>query len=119
MVYRQSLLYGLRFIVITKNQLAAAGIAYIFYLGCVKFYMIRCSASDAGTASAHTVNDIFIRYFYIDCVVNFLSACFQGFRQCYNPANGEWEHTLLRPVWKYGLQQDRRSARPERVLPCP
>ena len=25
----------------------------------------------------------------------------------------------LRPVWKYGLQQDRRSARLERVLPCP
>ena len=91
MVHRQSLLYGLRFIVITENQLAAAGIAYIFYLWCVKFYMIGCSASDAGTASAHTVNDIFIRYFYIDCVVNFLSACFQGFGQCLCLRNRSWE----------------------------
>ena len=75
MVYRQSLLYGLRFIVITKNQLAAAGIASILYLWCVKFYMIRCSASDAGTASAHTVNDISIRYFYIDSIVYRITDC--------------------------------------------
>ena len=91
MVYRQSLLYSLRFVVVTENQLAAAGIAYVFYLRCVEFYMIRCSASDAGTASAHAVNDVFIRHFHIDCVVNFLSACFQGFGQSLCLRNRSWE----------------------------
>ena len=53
--------------------------------------MVCCSTVNACSSSGHTVDNIFIRYFYIDCVVNFLSACFQGFGQCLGLRNRSWE----------------------------
>ena len=73
MINVQTVLYGFRLIVVTKHQFAAAYITDALFLRRYMLDMIGSAAGQACTASGHSLYDVFIRYIYVDCVINMIS----------------------------------------------
>ena len=50
--------------------------------------MVCSSTANTGTTSTHTVNDILIRYIYINCIIHLLSKLCKCFIKCFCLRNG-------------------------------
>ena len=78
MIYIQSLLYGFRLIIVTKNQFLTAYFTAFTLLGRIVYDVVGRTTSGAGSSARHTGYDILIRYIYINCIVHL----FAKLRKC-------------------------------------
>ena len=73
MINIQTLLNSLGLVIITKNQMLTTGVTNILCLRCIVNHMIGSAAAYAGSSAAHTVNNVLIRYIYIDGIIHLLA----------------------------------------------
>lgn len=82
MIYAQSFQDCLRLIIISEDESATTFVTNSFFgRWCIR-NMVCCSKVNACSSSGHTVDNIFIRYFYIDCIINLLSQSLKCFIKC-------------------------------------
>ncbi len=81
MVNAETLFHGLRLVIISQDETAAAFIADAFLLCRRIYHVVGCPAVHTCAASGHTVYNIVIRHFYVDRIIHFLIQGCQGFVQ--------------------------------------
>ena len=91
MVYFQSLLYGLRLIILADLQLLATVITNAFRLWRDVYYMVCCATARTYTTSTHSVDDRLILECDLDRIVNLLAILCQCSSQCLCLRNGSRE----------------------------
>ena len=70
MIYTQTFRNSLGFVIVTQHQFCTTYITDIFHFRRIVFDVVSASASRAGTASTHSVYDVLIRNFNVDCIIN-------------------------------------------------
>ena len=90
MIYFQSLLNGLRLIILTDHKLLTTFIADSFFLWRNVYNMIGCTAG-AYSSTAHTINDHLICKIDLDCIINLLTGSCQSLCQRLSLRDGSWE----------------------------
>ena len=91
MINIQTFLNRFRLVIITKNQMLTAGITNILCLRCIVNHMISRSTTNAGTSSSHTVNNVLIRYIYIDGKIHLLAKLIKRCGQALCLGNRSWK----------------------------
>src|SRR5699024_2498776 len=78
-VYAQSLKHGLRLVIISQDETAAAFVAHALNFCRSILDMVCRTAVYTGSSAAHAVYDVVVRNFYIDGVIHLLAHSCEGF----------------------------------------